>query len=135
MPSRTTCVTYVTHLCDALDVDLGQAAHHLLVHLLEIAHIRIRQLIVALDGVLSASTLATSPSRSLPVTRASRRRRWVKVREGTKGGLLQWVRGAGRQGQHVGGKAGEGAEWRKARMVGVWRGRGGGEERGMCGSA
>jgi hypothetical protein len=46
---------------DVLDVDLDQATHQLLVHLVEVAHVRIRQPIVALDGVLSASTPAMSP--------------------------------------------------------------------------
>jgi hypothetical protein len=50
---------------DALDVDLNQAVHQLLVHLMELARVWIRQPVVALDGVLSASTPATSPSRSL----------------------------------------------------------------------
>jgi hypothetical protein len=81
---------------DALDVDLDQATHELLVHLVEVAYVRIRQLVVALDvrirqlvvaldGVLSASTSATSPSSSLSEVRASRRRQMVKVREGTMG--------------------------------------------------
>jgi hypothetical protein len=83
---------------DALDVDLDQATHQLLVHLVEVARVRIRQPVVALDGVLSASTLATSLSRSLPEARASRRRRRVKVSEGTKGGLSWRDRGVGRQG-------------------------------------
>jgi hypothetical protein len=59
---------------DALDVDLDQAALQLLIHLVEVVHIQIRQPVVALDGVLSASTSAASPSKSLPEARASRRR-------------------------------------------------------------
>jgi hypothetical protein len=51
---------------DALNVDLDQAAHQLLIHLVEVVHVQIRQPVVALDGVLSASTSATSPSKSLP---------------------------------------------------------------------
>ena len=70
---------------DGLDVDLDQAAHQLLVHLVEVARVWTRQPVVALDGVLIASTSSTSPSRSLPEAHASRRRHRTKVREGTKG--------------------------------------------------
>jgi hypothetical protein len=86
---------------DALDVDPDQAAHQLLVHLIEVAGVWLRQLVVVVDGVLSASTPATNPSRSLQEALASRRRRRVKVREGTKGDLSRWGRGARRPGQHT----------------------------------
>jgi hypothetical protein len=70
---------------DVLDADLDHVVHQLLVHLVEVARTRIRQPITALDGVLSASTPATSPSGSLSEARASRRRRREKMREGTRG--------------------------------------------------
>jgi hypothetical protein len=96
MPRTTTCVT--PH--DALDIDLDQVVHHLHVHLVEVARVRISG--VTLDGVLSTSTTPTSPSRSLTEARASRRRQVTKVREGTNGGLLWQDRGPGRQGQQAG---------------------------------
>jgi hypothetical protein len=46
---------------DALDVDIDQVVHQLLVHLVEVARVLIRHPVVALDGVLSASTPTTSP--------------------------------------------------------------------------
>jgi hypothetical protein len=94
--------------CDALDIDLDQATHQLLIHLMEVVHVQIRQPVVALDGVLSDSTSATSPSKSLPEARALRRRRRTKVRDGTKGGLTRRGREAGRQGQHPRADTGEG---------------------------
>jgi hypothetical protein len=75
----------VRDLRDALDVDLDQATHELLVYLVEVAHVRIRQPIVTLVGVLSTSTPATSPSRSLTEARALMRRQRAKVGEGTRG--------------------------------------------------
>jgi hypothetical protein len=114
---------------DALDVDLDQATHQLLVHLVEVARVRIRQPVMALDGVLSASTLATSPSRSLPEARASRRRRRVKVSEGTKGVCRGGTGGRGGRGRRR-----RRPKWRDARMVCVWRESGGGEKHGMCGA-
>jgi hypothetical protein len=87
---------------DALDVDQDQDAHQLLAHLVEVARVWIRQSVVALDGVLSASTQATSPSRYLSEARVSRRRQRANVREGTKGGLSWRGKGPGRHGQHTG---------------------------------
>jgi hypothetical protein len=94
MSGSTACVTRMT----PLDVDLDQAAHQLPAHLVEVARVRTRQRIVGLDGVLSASTSATSPSRSLAKSQASRRRRRAKLREGTKGGLSRRGRGWGSSG-------------------------------------
>jgi hypothetical protein len=65
--------------------------------------------------------------------RASRRRRRAKVREGTKG-ICRGGAGGGEARATRGGRRRRGLEWREARMVGVWRGRRGGEERGMCGA-
>jgi hypothetical protein len=42
--------------------------------------------------------------------------------------------GVEKAGATCGGIHRQGSEWREARMVGVWRGRRGGEERGMCGA-
>jgi hypothetical protein len=121
--------------CDALDVDLDHAAHQLLVHIVEVAHVRIRQPVVALDGVLCASTPATSPSRSLPEARASRRRRKAKSQRWGRGprGLSRQGRGRGGRG-NTRGQTQAGAKWREARIVGVWHEREGGEEHGMCGA-
>jgi hypothetical protein len=80
---------------DALDVDLDQAARQLLVHLMEVARVRIRQPVMALDGVLIALMSSTSSSRSLPEAQESRRRRRMKVREGTKGGYRGGAEEAG----------------------------------------
>jgi hypothetical protein len=54
---------------------------------------------------------------------------------GDQGGSIAMVQRGKEAGATRGANAGEGAKWREARMVGVWRGRGGGEERGMCGNA
>jgi hypothetical protein len=56
------------------------------------------------------------------------------VRERSKGGLLWQGRGRGGRG-NTRGRLHAGGEWVEVRMVGVWRRRGGGEERGIRGSA
>jgi hypothetical protein len=119
---------------DTLNIDLDQATHHLLVHLVEVARVRIKHPIVALDGVLSSSTSATSPSRSLSKARTSRRRQMAKVREGTRGvchggtggGEAGATRGAGAcrdglEGGEDGGRLARARMRRGARDVRVWR--------------
>lgn len=102
---------------DALDVDIDQVAHQLLIHLMEIARVLIRQPLVPLDGVLSVSTPFTSPSRSLPKARAARRRRRAKMSEGTKGSVTARQR-VDEEGQHAGSGAGEGwSGWRRGWWV------------------
>jgi hypothetical protein len=54
---------------------------------------------------------------------------------GDQGGSIAIGHGAGKAGATCGGRRRKGPEWRETRMVGVWRRRERGEERGLCSGA
>jgi hypothetical protein len=90
---------------DALDVDIDQAAHELLVHLVEVACVRIRQLVVALDGgpgwSLERLDVDHEPLEFLTRGASIEEEANSEGEGGGHGGLSWRGRGSGRQGQHA----------------------------------